>query len=141
LGTRGRWPYIAIGVREGCRYCSREYDLELDGESSRVKALLIAFANGREYGMGARIAPAALLDDGLLEATVIGDRSLLARFWHTRHLARGSVHRAPGVLVRQVRRAVVATAGPVEFHVDGEPGVAEGRVEVSILPAALRVKV
>src|SRR5688500_7909164 len=64
-GSRGPWPYFVIGVREGCRYRGGEYEVELDGESRRLKALLIAFANGREYGSGARLSAAARLDDGL----------------------------------------------------------------------------
>ena len=48
-GSRGAWPYIAIGVREGCRYCAVDYSLTLDATSLRSKALLVAFANGREY--------------------------------------------------------------------------------------------
>ena len=69
-GTRGGWPYIAIGVREGCRYCAVDYDVRLDDRPFKSRALLIAFANGTEYGLGARIAPDARLDDGLLDVIV-----------------------------------------------------------------------
>ena len=139
-GSRGRWPYISIGVIEGCRYKGREYIVQLGTETLRHRALLIAFANGREYGMGASLAPNAELDDGLLDAFVIEDRSVVARFWHSRHLASGSVERAPRVVTRKVRSAVVESTEPIEFHVDGEPGVAEGRLEIGIMPKALRMK-
>jgi diacylglycerol kinase (ATP) len=139
-GSRGRWPYVAIGMREGCRYRSDLYEIELDGEPCRVRALLVAFANGREYGMGARLAPDARLDDGLLDARVVEDRSLAARFWHARHVLTGRVERAPRILSRRVRHAVVRGAGPLEYHVDGEPGMAGGQVEVTIRPHALLVK-
>jgi diacylglycerol kinase family enzyme len=114
--------------------------VELDGDRRTVRALMIAFANGREYGIGARIAPQAQLDDGLLDATIVEARPLLARFWHARHMALGTAHLAPSVSVRQVRHAIVDSEFPMEFHVDGEPGTIEGPVEVRILPGALRVK-
>jgi len=139
-GSRGRWPYLAIGVAQGFRYTAREYRVQLDGIELRSRALLIAFANGREYGMGAVLAPAAELDDGLLDTFIIEDRSVAARFWHARHLARGTVGRAPGVIQRKVRTAVIESAEPMEFHVDGEPGCTERRLEVSMMPKALRVK-
>jgi YegS/Rv2252/BmrU family lipid kinase len=139
-GSRGRWPYIMIGVREGFRYRSRDYDLDLDGEARRVRALLIAFANGCEYGNGARLSTRAQIDDGFLDAFVAEDRRVAARFWDARHLATGETHRAPRVVVRPIRRAVVGCSEPMEFHVDGEPGIAEGRLEVSVLPRALLVK-
>jgi diacylglycerol kinase family enzyme len=89
--------------------------------------------------MGARIAPAARLDDGLLDVCVVGDRAVLARFWHVRHLALASIERAPNVLYRRIRRATVAADGQLEYHVDGEPGIAGGPLEVRVLPGALRV--
>jgi YegS/Rv2252/BmrU family lipid kinase len=140
-GSRGGWPYIRIGVREGCRYCAAQYDLELDGDRQRLPALLVAFANGREYGMGARIAPQAELDDGWLDATIVEDRPVLARFWHARHLALGSAHRAPLVSVRKIRQATIAADGDIEYHVDGEPGTTTGPIRVEVAPGALRVKV
>ncbi len=139
-GRRGGWPYLVIGVREGCRYGGAEYTVELDGDRRTLRALLIAFANGREYGNGARIAPQAQLDDGLLDATIVEERPLLARFWHARHMALGTAHLAPSVTVRQVRHAIVTSPAPMEYHVDGEPGIIEGPVEVRILPGALKVK-
>ncbi len=138
-GRRGGWPYLIIGVREGCRYGGADYTVELDGERRSLRALLIAFANGREYGNGARIAPQAELDDGLLDATIVEQRPVLARFWHARHMARGTAHLAPSVTIRQVRHAIVTSPLPMEYHVDGEPGIIEGPVEVRILPGALKV--
>ena len=139
-GRRGKWPYIAIGVREGWRYQAQPYEVELDGRPFRVVALLIAFANGREYGMGACISPGAELDDGLLEATIVQDRSALSRFVDARHLAMRTITRAAGVQVSQVRSAAVSTEGQLQYHVDGEPGTASGRVAIRILPAGLRVR-
>lgn len=141
-GTRGGWPYVLIGIREGWRYRASDYDVELDGSGSRsTRALLIAFANGREYGMGARISPLAELDDGLLDMTIVEERPVLARFWHARLLAFGTAHLAPRVTVQQVNRAIVASEGEMEFHVDGEPGGAVGSIEVQVAKGALRVKV
>lgn len=140
-GSRGGWPYVVIGVREGCRYCALDYDVRLDDESRKHKALLIVFANGREYGLGALIAPDARLDDGLLDVLIAEDRGVVARFWSARWLAKGAPDRAPRVVTRRVRRAVVEAAGEMEFHVDGEPGRASGRLEVEVLPAALTIRV
>jgi len=140
-GSRGGWPYIAIGVREGCRYCSVDYTLTLDTTPMRSKALLVAFANGREYGIGARIAPDARLDDGLLDAIVVEDPgTIVSRFWQARHLATGAPRLSPAVTLRRVTHAVIESPGEMEFHVDGEPATAHDRIEVSIVPGALSVR-
>jgi diacylglycerol kinase (ATP) len=140
-GRRGRLPYVVIGVREGCRYQGKDYRITLDGIVRDTRALLIAFANGEEYGMGMRIAPGARLDDGLLDACVVEDRPVLARFRDARHFAFGSIARAPRMSIRPVRAATVEADGEIEFHLDGEPGVARDRVMVTIRPGALIVKV
>ena len=140
-GRRGRLPYVVIGVSEGVRYVGKDYRITLDGQVHLRRALLIAFANGQEYGMGMQIAPGAKLDDGLLEACVVEDRSVLARFRDARHLAMGSVHRAPNMLVQAARTATIEGEGEMLFHLDGEPGVAYDRLTVSVRPGALRVRV
>jgi diacylglycerol kinase (ATP) len=143
-GRRGRLPYVIIGVREGCRYAGATYTVTLEADSGPTttvsRALLIAFANGSEYGMGMRIAPNALLDDGLLEACVVEDRPVLSRFLHARHLALGSIHRAPNMLLRPVRSAIVEADGEIVYHLDGEPGVTDQRVTIGLRPGALRVR-
>ncbi len=139
-GARGPWPYLRIGVREGCTYRALDYDVRLDAEPFKHKALLIAFANGPEYGLGARIAPDARLDDGLLDVIIVEERGILARFWSARHLAFGTPQLAPLVVTRRIRRAVIEAPGEMEFHVDGEPGIARDRIEVEIIPGALMIR-
>jgi len=140
-GSRGGWPYIAIGVREGWRYGSADYSVTLDATTTKSRALLIAFANGREYGIGARIAPGARLDDGVLDAVVVRDPGgFFSRFWHARHLATGTPELAPIVTMRRITSAVIEAPGEMEFHVDGEPGSTRDRIDVGIVPGALSVR-
>jgi YegS/Rv2252/BmrU family lipid kinase len=139
-GARGLWPYVLIGLREACRYAAVDYEIELDGEATRVRALLIAFANGREYGNGMTLCARAELDDGLLDATIVEDRPVVSRLLHARHLARGAAERAPRVVSRQIRRAVVRAPVPMEYHLDGEPGSASGAIQIEVRPRALNVR-
>lgn len=140
-GARGGWPYISIGLQEAFRYRARDYTLSFDGTPRRVNALLIAFANGPEFGLRTRIAPGARVDDGLLDAVVVSDPGfVLARFWHARHLATGNPQRASIVSRTTVTHATVETDGEVELHVDGEPGTASGKIEIAIVPGAISVR-
>ena len=52
-------------------------------------------------------------------------------------------HASPGAArdLRQIRRAGVRTNGPIEYHVDGEPGVADDAIEIGIRPRALWVRI
>jgi YegS/Rv2252/BmrU family lipid kinase len=140
-GRRGIGPYVRIGLRELFSYTGTRYRLVFDGEETVADALLIAFANGREYGNRLRIAPGARMDDGQLEAIVVADRPPLSRLWGCRFLALGRMERTPGVVVRGVKTAAIETGGDIVYHVDGEVGRASGQVLVRVVPAALTVRV
>jgi YegS/Rv2252/BmrU family lipid kinase len=139
-GSRGMGPYLRIGLHEACVYRAQTYRVRLDGETFQSKALLIAFANGCEYGNKACIAPHACIDDGKLEAVLVNDWSLPGRFWNARHLAFRTAQRARGVIFRSIQQAVVECDAPMEYHVDGEPGRSSGPLTVRIRPGLLRVK-
>lgn len=141
LGNRGMVPYVRIGIRETFRYRAGTYRVTLDGEELISNALLIAFANGREYGNRIRVAPQALVDDGKLEAVVVEDRGAFSRLWTSRHLALGTAHKAARVAVRSIEAARVETDGEILYHVDGEVGRAHGVVAVRIRPRLLKVRV
>jgi YegS/Rv2252/BmrU family lipid kinase len=141
LGRRGMGPYVRIAAAQLLRYKGLRYRVVLDGEELTTEALLIAFANGREYGNRIRLAPGAKMDDGRLEAIVVADRSPLARLWSCRFVALGQIERTPGVIVRGVTTASIESEGDMVYHLDGEIGHARGRIDVRVLPAALQVRV
>ena len=141
LGNRGMGSYVRIGIRETFRYRAGTYRVTLDGEELVSTALVIAFANGREYGNRIRVAPQALVDDGKLEAVVVEDRAPLSRLWTGRHLAFGTADKASRVVVRSIASARVETDGDILYHVDGEVGRAHGAVNVRIRPRLLKVRV
>lgn len=141
LGRRGMGPYVRIGLRECFRYRAAHYRISLDNEEFATNALLIAFANGREYGNRIRLAPHARMDDGKLEAMVVEDRGPLSRLWSGRHLALGTADRAARIISRSIESARIETDGEMLYHLDGEIGRASGSISVRIVPKALVVRV
>lgn len=141
LGRRGMGPYVQIGLRETFRYRAAQYRIRLDAEELVTSALLIAFANGREYGNRIRLAPHAQMDDGKLEAMVVEDRHPLARLWCGRHLAMGTADKAPRVIKRSIESATIESDGDMPYHLDGEIGHAQGSITVRIRPKLLTVRV
>ena len=53
------------------RYQSQAYRITIDAERTEHTAMMIALANGRQYGNNVCIAPGARLDDGLLEMVIV----------------------------------------------------------------------
>jgi diacylglycerol kinase family enzyme len=105
------------------------------------RAVLVTVANSAQFGNGARIAPRALLDDGLLDLVVVRERARWRTVVNVPRLFDGTVERIPGCSICHIQQATIESDRPMVFHVDGEPVEGGTRMEVRVLPAALRVAV
>ena len=76
-GKRGMWPYFKLGAKDALTYRPQPLELELDGKTTTISPLSVAFANGTQYGSNFKIAPQASLTDGWLECVVIKNASKL----------------------------------------------------------------
>lgn len=139
-GKRGGLPYLTIGLRSVWGYRAGSYVIECDGERLESEALLIAFANGCQYGNNAVIAPLACVDDGKLEMVVVKPWPAAANFLRVHHLFRRTAHRAPGVLTRSVTSARVTSTAPLEMHVDGETVESAFEARVRVVAGALTLR-
>jgi YegS/Rv2252/BmrU family lipid kinase len=140
-GTRrGALPYVSIAIDAGIRYRALEYTLDVAGDRRRERALIVALANSPQYGIGAVVAPNASLHDGLLDVVVVRDRPLVGRVAGARHLFTRTLHRARGVVTRQVSRLVIEADVPLMFHVDGDPAEGSNRLDGVVHPGALRIR-
>jgi diacylglycerol kinase (ATP) len=132
--------YVLASAREILTYDSVEYTIQTDTDLFRRTALLVAVANSRQYGYGAKIAPQARLDDGELDLVVIEDRGVVGNLSRLPSLMWGSLHRQRGVTIRRVKEVTVTAAAPMRFHLDGEIIDGGATICARVLPGALRVR-
>jgi YegS/Rv2252/BmrU family lipid kinase len=71
IRRRGFYGYFRIIVQEYFGYKEQNYTLEIDGKLIERKALLVTVTNSNQFGYGTVIAPAAKLDDGLLNVIIV----------------------------------------------------------------------
>jgi YegS/Rv2252/BmrU family lipid kinase len=140
LRRRGPLAYLSLSMGELMRYRSKTYRLTIDGEVLERPVMLLALANGRQYGNRVLIAPGARLDDGLLEVVVVQPMSIATVAAKLPSLFRGTLCEGPGITMRAAREIQVEAPGEIPFHVDGEPRLGADRVIVRTLPAALKVR-
>ena len=144
LPKRLQYPYAA--VRSLATYRPGRYRVTVDGTPADYTAATVVVANSGYYGKGMHIAPAAAVDDGLLDVVVIEAASRwelirsLPKVYDGRHVA------LPEVTVLTGRRVEVNADSrvPVPVGGDGEPlGVLPRRDEppavVEVRPGALSV--
>jgi YegS/Rv2252/BmrU family lipid kinase len=141
LLRRGFRRYMTIALRELFAFEPDEHTILADGETLRAKALLVALANGRQYGNGARIAPHARVDDGRLDVVIVSERSALRALLETPFLFAGHVDRLRGVTMTTASSVEITSSRPAVYHVDGEPFIGGASLKGRALPRALRVRV
>jgi len=121
---RGSGRYVRAVAAEVRRFRPYGYRITLDGQVWESPGTLVAVANVASFGGGMRIAPAARMDDGLLDVVIAGPLSrigvvgLFPRLYpgtHVRHPA-CTVVRARSVLLEPSH---VGPTPPVAFA-DGE---------------------
>jgi diacylglycerol kinase family enzyme len=135
-GRRGLPAYARLTARALWRYRCADYRVN---SREATGALLVTFANSAQFGNGARIAPSARVDDGLLDLVVFEERSRWATLLALPRLFTGGVAGVRGVSIRQLSAGVVECAQPMVFHVDGEPVQGGTILEARVHPRALRV--
>ena len=140
---RGLATYASITSRALLSYEPASYTIRADDVAAGppVRAVMLTVANSPEFGNGAIIAPGARIDDGSLDLVVIEETSRLGTIVKLPHLFSGTLGRAKGCSIRQVRRATIESDQPMKYHVDGEPVAGGTSLRVRVHPGALYVAV
>lgn len=136
---RGSLTYIKNTVEEYLSYRPEPYELQIDNQTVKEKAFLVACGNASQYGNNAFIAPHANIQDGKMDITILSpftplDIAPLAIQLFTKQIDRNSkIKTFKGEEVTIIRQK------PGVMHLDGEPVMAESRIEISIIPKSLKV--
>jgi YegS/Rv2252/BmrU family lipid kinase len=138
----GKAAFAAAALRAALTFEKPAVRVSLDGgPQSRMTVANFCVANARYFGGGMKIAPDALVDDGLFDVVAVGDVSALKvlansyRLYLGTHLGMSEVNHARA---RRVS-ARAATGEEVKLEVDGEL-VGRLPAEFEVLPQALRVR-
>ncbi|GAA2244278.1 diacylglycerol kinase family protein [Herbiconiux moechotypicola] len=134
---RGASRYVIALVAELVGLKARRYRLEIDGEPVEVDSCLLSVANNTTIGGGMRVAPDALLDDGLLDVFIVKPVSRLRFIRLFPKVFSGTHAGLPIVEFRRGRTVSVAADGIVGYA-DGER-FGELPLTVELVPGALAV--
>src|SRR5262249_51413664 len=136
---RGFLGYVRITLGVLRSYVPALYRIATPEAVIEIRALLVTLANSSQFGNGARIAPGARLDDGLLDLVVVDERSPFRALCQAPRLFTGGAERIPGCRMQRVGEVTIEADQPMTFHVDGEPCQGGTRLHARVHPGALRV--
>jgi len=140
-----RWGglvYAYAMLRALPRWRRVRFEIELDPPGARhtITGYSVAAANSRAYGGGMRLAPHALLDDGLLDVVAIEHVSRLRLLSNVPRVFLGAHLGLSWVHVFRARELEISADRPFTLYADGDP-VSALPVRVRALAAAVRVLV
>lgn len=138
-GRRGTMVYVNSAIKSLIGRTFRHTHISVDGKQFFLgKAFSIALGIGRFCGGGMIQTPDAVVDDGLLNITVIKKVPKLKVALHLKDLFKGTIYTIEGVIHTMGRMITINTEVPDRVEVDGEV-VGETPVTFEVLPQALRV--
>lgn len=136
---RGSLTYIKNTVEEYLNYQPEPYELLIDNQTIKEKAFLVACANASQYGNNAFIAPHANVQDGQMDVTILSpftplDIAPLAIQLFTKQIDRNSK-----IKTMKAHQVTIIRQHPGVMHLDGEPVMADSRIDITVEPRALKV--
>jgi diacylglycerol kinase (ATP) len=141
--VRGILPYVFAAAYEFLEYRTQPFQVVLDGTErlSFSNPLLFTVANLTQFGGGARIAPQARHDDGILELVQVARQDAPAVLAQLPRLFQGTLDQLPQVVTRRFRSLTVHRGEEGPMQVDGELVDAPADISVDVLHKALTVLV
>jgi len=140
---RGIVPYIFAGVQELIGYRPQDVEVRLDDQDGFgvEDPMVLTVANLTQYGGGARIAPSARPDDGMLELVLVRRHDMVALLANAARFFDGTIDDIPEVMTRRFRRMLLTRRDPSPIQMDGELVEAGRAIEVTVMPKALKILV
>ena len=138
--VRGLAAYLATAVVSMFRFESPPVVLETPDSRYEGAMTFLAVHGGPTSGRGFTLAPRAIPDDGLLDATLVPGIGPLGRVPRLLAAMKGTLGSMEGTVEMQAPWLELCFDRPLPMHVDGDQAVLEppfARFEV--LPKALRV--
>jgi YegS/Rv2252/BmrU family lipid kinase len=132
------YAYAALRALISWKPATFEIELDPPGERHSFRGYTVAAANSRAYGGGMRMAPGALLDDGLLEVIAVehvGKGSFVANL---PKVFAGTHVRLPSVRVFRAAEVAIAADRPFTAYADGDP-IGELPLRVSSVRGAVNM--
>ena len=137
LEKRGFWNYIKLIFKE-INYKSKEYTINHNGKSRKIKAVMISFANASQYGNNFHISPKSELDDGLIDFVIVQDmpKRMIPQFLIK--IANGKIENSKFVEIIQAKEMEIFSDEKI-IHLDGEPKKINESVLIKNNPKTLKI--
>jgi diacylglycerol kinase (ATP) len=136
---RGLFSYVKLAAKHYFSYKHLAYTIQINQKVINTEALFIAVANSQQFGGNLKIAPKALLDDGLLHTVIIKKFPLWIAPIIVYKGFTGALATSKYVKIIDCTRVIIKHNGELICHFDGEPYQCNNDLDVQIIINALKI--
>ncbi len=140
-GKRGLMTYVDSTLKGGLNYKPETYQISFDGEEKTYEAFLIACANASQYGNNAYIAPAASMNDGLMDVTILEPFNVLEAGPIVLQLFSKTIDKNSHAKTFQCKRLHIHREHEGVVHYDGDPMECGKDIDVELISGGINVVV
>lgn len=139
-GRRGILPYVYHAALAFLRYSPAKVSVLMNGRRLEYRPMVAVVMNGQQYGGGAKAAPEAYIDDGLLNLVVIKKAGVFRTLRAAPDLFNGRLNRHADLVSTETGSLLEINFPPdAAYHLDGEDFTGDGVLRISVLHRALSV--
>ncbi len=136
MGERGFLGYSRALVNRLSKAQPFKASIQTDRENWEGNCYMVALANAKHYGTGAKLNEIGRLEDGLFEVCILKKISTLRLATHALNLWRLD---ADHLQIIQCKKAMIKTDQKVPFQKDGEPQEKSDTLEIEMLEKSLSI--
>jgi YegS/Rv2252/BmrU family lipid kinase len=137
---RGQVGYLLGSVQEALTFKGFRVHAKIDDWTYYGPLLLTGASNGLYQGGKFKLAPEALIDDGLLDFHIIKDMSIFNRLIKIPKVLEGSHADLDEVEIKRANRMEITLEDRIPAHTDGEPFYLEkGTHNIELVSSGLKI--
>ena len=139
-GKRGYKAYRNLILKNYFSYKAKSYEIYTSDTNISVNALMVCFANGKQWGNGAILSPRSSISDGVFEICIVSKIPLFSIPSFVRKMFSGKLENSSYINKIKAKSAIIIQKDTL-VHLDGEPSELNNRLEINLHPSSLCVLV
>ena len=138
--TRGYLAYARLFIKELQQKKRISYQVFANGKRYRGKGYMIVLANARKYGTGAVINPLGNVNDGIFEICIVKQVKFVTLLRSFFSIFNAKLRKREDLIkVVACKKATIELKHPQTLQVDGEVVGDVRKVDIKIVPKALKI--
>lgn len=136
---RGLKTYVKLSTKHF--FSAKPYEFEINNAKNNIttEAYFISVANSNQFGNNFKIAPRAILSDGLLDIVVVKKMNKLLMLLSVLYQVSGRNRRKKDIIQFQTRELTINNPALAPLHIDGDPMETAPAFHIKVVPKAIKL--